>query len=250
VPDGAREADGDDALTFEHAGPRAIARRARAPRRAVVALLYAALVAVMLRALAGTVPGVEDALDRLGGLAPAPVVELAGGPALLALAGLALLALVLAAGAFVAGRGPAPFAVLAAGTLAWLALPYAEVPWAGLLADGPPPEPIAAPLEVWAASLGLVALATVETLATARGDLLDTLARRGLPAEENGPVDRATRRARTRTAAGALAVGSALAAGYAAARGDLPSGGLDLVWGPVVLGALLAAALWLAAREP
>lgn len=221
-----------------------------AGRRGVVSAAFAGLVVALAAAIARDLAWVQAALVRVGRLPPEPVTRLVDAPEALALTGLGLLALMLAVGTFLVGRETAgAFAVLAAGTVAWLAFPYAEVPWTALL-TGAKPAARTPPVAVWSLSVAIVALATVEVLASGRGHLLATLGRAGLAERPGASAREATRRARNGLAAAALVLGGGAATAYMATRGALR--GLftaDLLWAPIVLGVLLAAALLVVARR-
>lgn len=230
--------------------PRGRTPLAGVARRTVVAAGFAALVAALASALAADVAWVAESLTRAG----ASLDPLTGGrapPQAMALLGIGALAGALAVGTFlVSGETATAFAVLAAATVAWLALPYAEVPWAAVLTGGEP-TPRDPPASVWLLSGAIVALATVEVLASGRDHLVATLRRKGLSAGRGTPAGDATRSARNRLVVLVLVVGSLLAGAYAAGREALARlfAGPDLLWVPIALGVLSALALWWAVRR-
>lgn len=219
-------------------------------RRTLVAGAFAGLVAALAYALAGDVAWVDESLTRAGA-ALDPLTAGTAPPQAVALVGIAALAGTLAVGTFlVSGETATAFAVLAAATVAWLAFPYAEVPWTAVLTGG---EPTARqpPASVWGLSVAIVALATVEVLASGRDHLAASLSRRGLDVGRETSAGAATRTARNRLVASVLVLGTLLAGLYAAGRETLAGlfAGPDLLWVPVALGVLLAVALWLATRR-
>lgn len=194
----------------------------------------------------------RESLRALGASLPDLVTWIADDPATVALAGLAGLTFVLAVGTFLVSRETGgAFAILAAATVGWFLFPYAEIPWATVL-TGTDVTTVQAPAITWWLAGAIVLLATLEVLISAREHLLTSVGARSLPVGKGTRLHNASRRATARLVAGTTLLGSGLLVLYALARDTLtlgPLGEPDLLWVPVVLGLVIAAALWYSGRE-
>lgn len=170
----------------------------------------------------------------------------------MALVALGVLALGLAIGTFlVSGETAAAFALLAAATVGWFLFPYAEVPWATVLTGDQTSTPTP-PASVWWIGGAIVALATVEILASGREQLLDQLRTNRLPAGPGTRVHGASRTATLKVGLVTLLGGGLLLVAYAAVREALGSSLIpdpDLLYVPLALGALGGLVLWWLGRE-
>lgn len=163
-----------------------------------------------------------------------------------------MLSFVLAGGTFLVSRATGgAFAILAAATVGWFLFPYAEVPWATVI-TGAQAETIQATAAAWWYGSGILALATVEVLVSAREALLATLRRARLPTGPGSLVRAHSRTAMGRLMLGTLLVGGAATGLYALGRDTLVPdlvGDPSLLWAPVALGALVAVVLWWIGRD-
>lgn len=198
--------------------------------------------------MADDLPWVHDSLREIGGTLPEAVASLAPDPVGVALVAVGLLAFGLAVGAFLVGhRASGAFALLAAATTGWFLFPYAEVPWATVF-TGQQTQTVSPPTAAWTVAGAIVMLATLELVASAREGLLSSLATHGFPAGPGTSAHRGSRTAASMVAGGTVVVGGLAALVYAVSR-DLIGPTLipdpDLLWVPVVLGAIVALVLWL-----
>lgn len=207
---------------------------------------------LLARAVADDLAWVRESLYDAGTAVPETFAGLAPGPIGVALVALGVLALGLAVGTFlVSGETAAAFALLAAATVGWFLFPYAEVPWATVLTGDQTSTPTP-PASTWWIGGAIVALATVEILASAREQLLDQLRTNRLPAGPGTRVHGASRAATLKVALVTLLGGGLLLAAYAAARDAIGSSLIpdpDLLYVPLALGALGGLVLWWLGRE-
>ncbi len=226
--------------------------RGVAVRRGVVAAVYALLAVLLARAVAADLAWVRRSLRTIGASLPDLVTALAEDPANVALIGLAALAFSLAVGTFLASRETASaFAILAAATVGWFLFPYAEVPWATVL-TGAEIATVTAPAITWWLGGAILLLATLEVLTSAREHLLDTLHAAGLPTDATTSLATRSRATTARLVTGTVLLGTGLTLAYALARDTFLVGPLtepDLLWVPILLGAIIAGVLWYSGRD-
>ncbi len=233
-------------------GPGTAPARTGAWRRGLLAGAYASLSMGLGRSLAADHAWVASTMQQTGQALPARLVDTVGDPIVASLWAMGLLLFALALGSFVVSReSGGAFAMLVVSTVAWFAFPYAEVPWAALLTGGRA-DPVAAPLSVWVWGGLLVAVATVEVVASGRQHLSSTLKEAGVRVGPGSAVASRSRSVFVVLVTASVSVGGAMTVLYGLLRGaawvQLPVP--DLLWVPVALGVLLALSLWVAMRRP
>jgi hypothetical protein len=208
--------------------------------------------ALLARAVANDLPFVETFLANAGRVIPQEATLGIQDPVLVALVGIGATATVTAIGAFLVGyRTGAGFALLVAVTLAWFTFPYADVPWATLLADQPA-DTFDAPASVWWIGTAMTGLATVEVCVNARQRLLDRLIGLGFAETSLATARNRTREGLYRWLGLTFGLGGLVVVTYAASRNLLERLVVvdpDLVLAPAVAGLVLGLALWVWARS-